>query len=218
MKLPPPLTAGIHDFLGWAATTTILLGAAEPPAVLAPTPDSSLWLVLLPQRKAEPSPLITAPEVAAAISLQLRFLWSCSWAEEEEEESVNELRRNLRRIERRDMYGAKWDKWNPEAKSVQVPRIDFGPIRIWAPSARISLPTWAGPHPSITPFFLTSKNPNNPYNFCKCGKWRWPWLCGINGSIHSPWTSGKNHRRWNFASPFLHNHIATPIPHARLPT
>lgn len=69
-KLPPPLTAGIQDFFGRAAATTMnLLGTVA----LAPTPaaDNNVWLLFPPRKKEEdPNPFRTAPEVVA-ISLRL---------------------------------------------------------------------------------------------------------------------------------------------------
>lgn len=66
MKLPPPLTPGIQDFLEAAAATTMnLLGATEPPTLAAAPADNKLWLLLPPHKKVEFNPLSIAPVVAA---------------------------------------------------------------------------------------------------------------------------------------------------------
>lgn len=68
-KLPPPLTAGIQDFLGaTAAAITSRLGADTAPLMAAPTGADKVWLLLLPVKKGDPNPFNTAADVAAAIS------------------------------------------------------------------------------------------------------------------------------------------------------
>ena len=68
-KLPPPLTAGIQDFLGaTAAAITSRLGAeTAPPAGAAPIGADKVMLLLPPVKNGDPSPFNTAAEVAAAI-------------------------------------------------------------------------------------------------------------------------------------------------------
>lgn len=68
-RLPPPLTAGIQDFLGGrAATTSNLLEEEEEeedPTLAATGEDNKAWLFLPPVKKEEPKPLRIAAEVAA---------------------------------------------------------------------------------------------------------------------------------------------------------
>lgn len=76
MKLPPPLTAGIHDFFGCAAAAaTIDFPGVKAGIALAPNPaDNKSWLLLPPVKKVElePNPPTNALDVAA-ISFSLSF-------------------------------------------------------------------------------------------------------------------------------------------------
>lgn len=59
IKLPPPLTPGIHDFLAAAAATISFRG---PTTMLPVLEENSFWLLFPPFTKGEPS---TAADVAA---------------------------------------------------------------------------------------------------------------------------------------------------------
>lgn len=59
MKLPPPLTAGIHDFLAAAAATMSFRGLMT---MLPAFDENSFWVLFPPLTKGEPS---TAADVAA---------------------------------------------------------------------------------------------------------------------------------------------------------
>lgn len=75
-KLPPPLTAGIQDFLAAAATTVSLLGATEPPVLALVVAANKDWLLLPPLTKDEPKPLskaAAAADVAAILSLMISW-------------------------------------------------------------------------------------------------------------------------------------------------
>ncbi|CAI9765356.1 unnamed protein product [Fraxinus pennsylvanica] len=65
MTLPPTLTAGIHDFLGAAATATNLLGATAPPTLVVKGTVNKAWLLLPPVKNVDPSPFTNAAEVEA---------------------------------------------------------------------------------------------------------------------------------------------------------
>ena len=86
-KLPPPLTAGIQDFFGWAAATIVnfLAPTEQLPIPVAPIPDKAR-LLFPPHKNEDPNPFRTAPE-AAAISLSLSgprswFLYKNLWCPE----------------------------------------------------------------------------------------------------------------------------------------
>lgn len=75
-KLPPNVTPGIHDFLGAeaaAATMTLLGLPAATPTLLPMEVASRVWLLFPPDKKEDPKPFNTAPDVAAAISILFRL-------------------------------------------------------------------------------------------------------------------------------------------------
>lgn len=72
-RFPPNLTPGIHDFFGAeaAAATISLLGLPAATPTLAPIAvvANKVWLLFPPDKKEDPKPFNTAPDVAAAICL-----------------------------------------------------------------------------------------------------------------------------------------------------